>query len=121
MRALALAALPATLLVGGCDAFGGAATPEGDEPSTFAVVGRYPKPGRLGVLVNTYVEITFNDVIDSTSVDADAIELNGVAYGSLVINGTRLRFIPWSPLAPGTSYAITVDPQLSSSHGHLLS
>ena len=120
MRVLAFIALPATLLIGGCDAYGGADGDGAGGPATFAVVGRNPNPGTSGVPVSAYVEVTFSALIDTASVDPDAIVLTPAVFGSVVVNGTKLRFVPAATLTPGTSYAITLDPGLAGKNGHPL-
>src|SRR5688572_28733593 len=121
MRSLARSGLALTLLLGGCDAMGGADPADGEGGgSGFAVTGRHPGPGSSGVSVSTYVEVTFSALIDTASVDGGSVLLNGEALGTAVADGKKLRFTPAAPLVTGTSYAITLSPSLMGQNGHLL-
>jgi len=119
MRVLALIALPATLLIGGCDAYGGADGDGASGPATFVVAARSPDSLSGTVPVTAYVEVTFSDLIDTATVDADAILLNGEAYGDRHVDGKKLRFTPWG-LTPGTFYTVSLDPELTGKNGHPL-
>jgi hypothetical protein len=88
--------------------------------ASFAITGRNPNPGSSGVPVTAYVEVTFSALIDTGSVDADAILLNGEAFGSVIVNGSKLRFVPAAPLTSGTSYSISLAPDLQGKNGHPL-
>ena len=121
MHPLAHSALAGALLLGGCDAYGGADPADGEGGgATFTVTGRNPGPGSSGVPVSAYVEVTFSALIDTASVDAGSLLLNGEASGTLAVNGRKLRFTPDIDLIPGTSYAITLAPTLRGSNGHPL-
>ncbi len=104
----------------GCDALGGSQDLAGSEPATFAVVGRYPSPGASGVPVSTYLEITFNGVIDESSVGSNVLSLNGTSFGSAEVNGAKFRFTPSGELLPGTRYTVALSADLRGVNGHLL-
>lgn len=120
MRAIAFASLSALLVIGGCEGYGGAVDGGEEGPATFSVTGRFPGPHTSGVPVSSYVEVTFSDLIDTSSVEDDAIQLNGAAYGTVTVNGTKLRFTPSYPMTTGTPYAVSLDPALRGRNGHLL-
>ena len=104
---------------GGCDAFGGSES-LGGGPNTFGVTGRTPAPGSSGVPVGASIVITFDGGIDESSVGSDAIALNGMSDGEFTIEGTILRFDPAAELNPGSSYAVTLSPELRGVNGHVL-
>jgi hypothetical protein len=116
MRAVLLSALAFATLLGGCDAYGGADGGDG-EAATFTVTGRAPGPGTSGVAVTSFVEVTFSALVDTGSVDADAILLSGSAVGTITVNGRKLRFTPAVDLVQGTAYAVTLSPTLKGRNG----
>ncbi|VAW72830.1 hypothetical protein MNBD_GAMMA15-2036, partial [hydrothermal vent metagenome] len=75
-----------------------------------------PISGASGVIVDTPIVVTFNEVVDPTSVSADSIPLtvdgfNGSVAASYVVSGNQVTITPFNPL-PGNS---RVRPRVNSS------
>jgi len=72
--------------------------------ATVATVS--PTNGATGVAVNSNVVLTFNKIVDPTTVNSSTVPISvsgftGVLAGSYVVNGTTVTFTPVSPL-PGS-------------------
>jgi len=79
-----------------------------------AVSGSMPADGATNVSVNTAVSIRFSQPVQVSTANAATITLSGpdgsVATKVVAAEAGRLAFVnPNSPLAPGTTYTVTVD------------
>lgn len=95
----------------------------------LGVVDAIPAPGVSGVAVGTPIAIRFDAPIDAAtarasfrmtpSVDGDvrvirvADDLGGAQPGSPVVGADTLVFVPSAPLAPHTTYTVTLEPTVA--------
>jgi hypothetical protein len=115
--------LPLALLVlwtAGCDASGGAPVDPGGEDEPFGVISRYPGPSTRGVPVTAVIEVGFNGIIDPTSVGKGSLLLEEEPVGTVTVEGSKLRFTPWTSLVPGSKYTVVLAPTVRADDGHLL-
>jgi YD repeat-containing protein len=80
---------------------------------TPQVLSVSPANGVTGIPVNTQVVLTFNELIDVTSVNASTVQvqaagLAGSVTGTYTVNGAVVTFTPLSPLPASTLIQVTV-------------
>ena len=81
---------------------GAASVADISRPSVISVS---PANGTTGADVNTFIVVTFDEVIDSGSVNSDTIRIvidgsGGIVGGRYAVNGSVVTFTPFTPL-PG--------------------
>ena len=98
---------------------GGSTGPTSGE-AAFSFVSGSPKDAAPAVPVSTTIVMTFNSPIDPASVTASTVSLEPGASGDLTVQGTTLRFDPWSDLAPSKHYVVHISPELRGTNGATL-
>ncbi len=110
------------LFLSACGGGGGGSSDAGGEetpaPTPVTVVETTPEAGALFVSLDTNIEIEFDAQVDASTLEA-AFSIDQSLTGSLSYDSdTRIAsFTPASPLAPSTTYTITIDDQLRSADG----
>jgi hypothetical protein len=110
LAASVLAGLAACLGTGQTEAPGG-------ETETFEVVGETPANHAPTVPVTATIVFTFNVPIDPSSVNSTSLSANHAIFGDPAVDGTKLQLDPSTDLIAGTTYVITLSPDLKGMNG----
>ena len=95
----------------------------GGEDEPFLITSRTPHGG--GVPTTSKVEVGFSEIIDASSVDAGSLRLFTVVgdveiFGTVTVDGYKLRFTPTVPLIAVTAYAVHLASDVRSLDGDLI-
>jgi hypothetical protein len=90
---------------------GGSDVADATRPSVASVS---PVNGATDVPVDTAIRVTFNEIIDPTTVHQDSIRItidgfSGQVGGNYAVNGAEATFTPLGPLPGGRRVRVTVD------------
>lgn len=85
-------------------------TADTTRPSVLSVS---PLNNATGVAVNTQIVVTFNEVIDATTVNSNTVSVtidsfSGIVPGSYAVNGAALTFTPASPLPANVRVRVSI-------------
>jgi hypothetical protein len=140
-RAARLAAAVAALAFGAATGCGGGGSSGGANitldsstgqlvPSALTVIDSSPSDGALQVAPDAVIEVTFDGVLVSLSLQASGTSLrvaSGPSAGDTVPgllattpDGTGVTFTPSQPLAAATDYVFRLAPAIASTDGRLL-
>lgn len=115
-----LAGVGLAAALAGCTSTGGSVESIVAPPADFVVAHRTPAPGRAGVPLTNPVVVTFTANIDPSTVSSGAVSANGRSFGTIELAGSTLTFTPSGGWLPGTTYAITLSPDIRSTDGIVL-
>jgi uncharacterized protein (TIGR03437 family) len=88
-----------------------------------SVIGSYPASGAINVNVGTDVEVIFNEVMNSSTLNASTYTVQSGSTpvaGSYMTDSNEAYFSPTSPLAYSTTYTVTVTTGAQDSLGNAL-
>ncbi len=81
-------------------------------PVTPVVMSTLPANGAIGVPVAQAISATFNEVMNTATIDASTVTVTGPGgasvTGAVTYSGTKATFTPNAALAPGTLYTGTI-------------
>jgi hypothetical protein len=100
--------------------------------SGLAAEIKFPADGVEGISTATPIALVFNGALDAGTLDADRFSIEPDVPGALAVvaapgaagmlqsEARILRFQPSGPLAPNTTYRVTLDPGLTAADGSRL-
>src|SRR5271170_5953821 len=104
-QSLAMAFL-LTIILSGCG------RQQTSSPVTPVVMSTLPANGAIGVPVAQAISATFNEVMNTATIDASTVTVTGPGgasvTGAVTYSGTKATFTPNAALAPGTLYTGTI-------------
>ena len=109
-----------TLLLSACGRKGPEAPPDVTPP---AVILTSPMNGAQNVAINSSITITFNEVMDASTINDQSITLSmgtGNVPGSVTYSDKAAVFKPASSLDPETIYTVTVDGSVKDVAGNAM-
>jgi hypothetical protein len=89
----------------------------GGESETFEVVGESPANHAPTVPVTATIVFTFNVPVDPSSVNSTSVSADPTIYGDPAVEGAKLVLDPSTDLTAGTTYILTLSPDLKGMNG----
>lgn len=108
------------LLLSSCTALGGSEDLRGGGESTFEVVAASPADGAPTVPLGATIVLTFNTLIDQSSVTSSTVGVSPNTFGTVTVDGSTLTFDPAGDLLPATTYVFAISPELTGTNGRAL-
>ncbi|MEM6533107.1 MAG: Ig-like domain-containing protein [Myxococcota bacterium] len=97
-------------------------TETGSDLTGPTVISTDPMDGATGIAANSEITVTFNEAIDSSTVDATSfvVEAPGGApvAGSRAVQGSTILFSPLTAYADGTLHTVRVSPAVTDLAGN---
>ena len=86
------------------------------------VLSRFPTPNATSVVLNAAISVTFNEPIDPSTINSNALTLNGTnsVSGTVSYVGTTALFKPAANLVAGTVYTVTIAATIKDLAGNAL-
>ena len=86
------------------------------------VLSRFPTPNATSVVLNAAISVTFNEPIDPSTINSNALTLNGTnsVSGTVSYVGTTALFKPAANLVAGTVYTVTIADSIKDLAGNRL-
>jgi Tol biopolymer transport system component len=86
----------------------------------ISVISLSPAPETVGISPRSQLRIQFDQRLDATSIDPNALVLTPSVAGEVRAEGDSLLFVPTGGLDSDTAYTVELAPGLASVQGHLL-
>jgi hypothetical protein len=86
------------------------------------VIATNPADGATNVPLNQIITATFNEEIDSSTINSDSFKIvgNTALDGTISYSGVTATFVPSSNLKPNTTYAGTITTSVKDLNGNAL-
>jgi hypothetical protein len=122
MSGVRLLGVAGLIALAACDGEPAAPSPSGDTIPP-AIVAISPDPGASDVATTAEISVTFSEPVNPATVAAASFVVRqGFTRldGSYVVEGVTASFVPSPPLAPATSYSVSVTRAIRDSAGNQL-
>lgn len=96
---------------------------EESDQTGLSIVSTSPSSDSSTVDVNSAIQIVFNEILDTNTVDSSKIQLSdrtNIITGTIITDEAKITFSPSSPLSYDTTYTLTITGDIKDQYGNTL-